>query len=54
MTRAFAFAAKNGIGVGGPDIVPYRKGQMDNSYRFFNRYRGQLSVVAMAVQDSPK
>jgi hypothetical protein len=51
MTRAFAFAAENRIGVGGPDIVPYRKGQMDNSYRFFNGYRGKLSLVAMAVQE---
>ncbi len=51
MSRAFAFAKENGIGLGGPDIVPYRPGQMKNSYPFFHRYKGQLKLVAMAVQE---
>ena len=51
MSRAFEFAKQNGIGLGGPDIVPYKKAQMKNSYPFFNRYKGQLSLVAMAVQE---
>ncbi|HEU5138172.1 MAG TPA: hypothetical protein VFU13_23705 [Steroidobacteraceae bacterium] len=51
MSRAFEFAKQNRIGLGGPDIVPYKKGQMKNSYPFFNRYKGQLSLVAMAVQE---
>ena len=51
MGRAFALAARIGAGVGGPDIVPYRKAQMDNSYPFFFRYRGKLKLVAMAVQE---
>lgn len=34
-----------------PDIVPYRKGQMKNSYPFFNKYKGKLSFVGMAVQE---
>jgi hypothetical protein len=50
MSRTFAFAQQNGIGLGGPDIVPYNKAQMNNSYPFFNRYKGKLSLVAMAVQ----
>jgi hypothetical protein len=50
MSRTFAFAQENGIGLGGPDIVPYKKAQMKNSYPFFNRYKGKLSLVAMAVQ----
>jgi hypothetical protein len=50
-TRFFELAASEGIGVGGPDIVPYREGQMKNSYRFLNRYKGKLSLVAMAVQE---
>jgi len=28
MSRLFAFAAANRIGLGGPDVIPYRKGQM--------------------------
>ena len=51
MSRAFEFAKRNRIGLGGPDIVPYKKAQMKNSYPFFNRYKGQLSLVAMAIQE---
>lgn len=51
MERAFALAAEQGIGVGGPDIIPWRKGQMKNAYPFLHRYRGQLPLVAMAVQE---
>jgi hypothetical protein len=49
--RFFAAAARDGIGLGGPDIVPWKKGQMNNSYPFFHEYRGRLPVVAMAVQE---
>lgn len=51
MGRLFTYAAANDIGLGGPDVIPYRKGQMKNSYPFFNRYKGKLSLVAMAVQE---
>lgn len=51
MSRLFEFAAANAIGLGGPDIVPWRKGQMKNSYPFFNQYKGQLDFVGMAVQE---
>jgi hypothetical protein len=51
MSRFFEFARAQRIGLGGPDIVPYRAAQMKNSYPFFNRYRGQLDLVAMAIQE---
>lgn len=51
MERAFALAQTLGIGVGGPDIVPYRTGQMKNSYFWFNKYKGSLRLVAMAIQE---
>lgn len=51
MSRLFEYASANGVGLGGPDIVPYRKGQMKNSYPFFNKHKGELSFVAMAVQE---
>lgn len=51
MGRVFEFAASNGIGLGGPDVIPHRKGQMKNSYPFFNKYKGRLALVAMAVQE---
>ena len=50
MERFFAAAVVNGIGLGGPDIVPYRQGQMRNSYPFFNQLHDELPIVAMAVQ----
>lgn len=51
MSRLFELAAKNNIGLGGPDIVPDKKAQMKNSYPFFNQYKGKLPLVAMAVQE---
>ncbi len=53
MGRLFERAAASGIGLGGPDIVPWRKGQMKNSYPFFNQYKGKLEFVGMAVQEPP-
>jgi hypothetical protein len=51
MSRLFEFAKENNVGLGGPDIVPNKNGQMKNSYPFFNKYKGNLSLVAMAVQE---
>src|SRR4051812_2702089 len=51
MGRLFDFAEKNNVGLGGPDIVPNRKAQMKNSYPFFNKYKGKLSYVGLAVQE---
>ena len=52
MSRTFDLAQARGFGLGGPDIVPWRKGQMSNSYPFFNQYKGRLPLVAMAVQEA--
>lgn len=51
MSRFFDFAAANHIGVGGPDIVPNRPGQMANSYPFIRAFRDRVPVVAMAIQE---
>jgi hypothetical protein len=51
MSRFFELAAANGIGVGGPDIVPYRPGQMANSYPFIRAFRDRVPLVAMAIQE---
>jgi hypothetical protein len=50
MERFFDAAVAQGIGLGGPDIAPYRRGQMRNSYPFFNRLQDELPLIAMAVQ----
>jgi hypothetical protein len=51
MSRAFQIASSNGVGLGGPDIVPGKRSQMKNSYPFFHQYRDKLALVAMAVQE---
>ena len=51
MEGVFAFAEKNGIGLGGPDIAPFNKPHMHNAYPFFRQYKGRLKLVAMAVQE---
>ncbi|MGW6408364.1 hypothetical protein ACWF95_14450 [Streptomyces vinaceus] len=51
MERTFEFAKAHGVGLGGPDVLPDRQAQMENSYPFFERYRRQLPMVAMAVQE---
>jgi len=51
MSRFFAFAAANRIGVGGPDIVRNWPGQMANSYPFIHAWRDRVPLVAMAVQE---
>ena len=51
MGRLFAYAARNKIGLGGPDVIPWRKGQMKNAYPFFHQMKGKLALVAMAVQE---
>jgi hypothetical protein len=51
LSRFFEFAAAEHIGVGGPDIVPWQRGQMLNSYAFIRAYSRRVPVVAMAVQE---
>ena len=51
MSRLFSYASSHQIGLGGPDVVPYRKSQMKNSYPFFHRYRGKINLVGMAIQE---
>ena len=51
MERAFALAVEQGIGTGGPDIVPHKRAQMKNSYPFFNRHKDDLPLIAMAIQE---
>ena len=50
MSRIFEFASKNQVGLGGPDVIPYNKPAMHNSFPFFNQYKGRLSLVAIAIQ----
>jgi hypothetical protein len=50
MSRLFSFAMQHQIGLGGPDVVPYRNSQMKNSYPFFHKLKGKL-LTGMAIQE---
>ncbi|MEM1053750.1 MAG: hypothetical protein AAGI28_16835, partial [Pseudomonadota bacterium] len=50
MSRIFELGRSEGIGMGGPDIIPYRRAQEKNAYPFFASMGKELRVVAMAVQ----
>lgn len=49
LAAVYAFARRNGIGVGGPDILPYKKGQMNHSYPLIRDSAGAVPLGA-AVQ----
>jgi hypothetical protein len=51
MSRLFSYSTQHHIGLGRPDVVPYRKNQMKNSYPFFHQNKNKLSSVGMAVQE---
>jgi hypothetical protein len=38
------------VGVGGPDLLPYKPGQMNNSYHLIRDSAG-IVAIGMAVQD---
>lgn len=50
MSGLFLYAIKHQIGLGGPDVVPYRMAQMKNSYPFFHKLTGKL-LSGMAIQE---
>ena len=50
LSSVFEYAKTNHIGVGGPDLIPYRKGQMNQSYHFAVKYQGLLPL-GYAVQE---
>lgn len=50
LTAIYALAERIGVGVGGPDLLPYRKGQQTNSLPLIAA-RSPGVVAGMAVQD---
>ncbi len=46
----YHFATENKLRVGGPDLLPYKPGQMNNSYGFI-RNAGKKVPTGVAVQD---
>lgn len=50
LREVFACAQKIGVGVGGPDLLVYKKSQMNNSYGFIKECSG-IVPTGVAVQD---
>ncbi|MCC6154062.1 MAG: DUF4962 domain-containing protein, partial [Candidatus Hydrogenedentes bacterium] len=50
LRSVYAYAASIGIGVGGPDVLPHRKGQLSHSYPLIAS-RGISQIAGVAVQD---
>ena len=46
----YAYADSIGVGVGGPDLLPFRRGQRNHALRFIAA-RGATTVAGLAVQD---
>jgi hypothetical protein len=46
----YAYADSIGVGVGGPDLLPFRKGQRNHALRLIAA-RGATTVAGLAVQD---
>jgi hypothetical protein len=50
LRSVYLAAERLGVGVGGPDLLPYKRGQMNHAYRFI-RESGGAVPVGIAVQD---
>lgn len=50
MKEVYQYAWDHNIGVGGPDLFPYKRGQMANSYGFIKESAGKVAT-GLAFQD---
>ncbi|OAQ74106.1 beta-galactosidase domain-containing protein [Pochonia chlamydosporia 170] len=50
-TDSFDYYAEHGVGVGGPDLIPYKEGQVKNSYPFITKYHDKVPITVVAVQE---
>lgn len=50
LERVFQQAQALKVGLGGPDLLPYKPGQMENSYPLIHQYAGTVPI-GIAVQD---
>jgi hypothetical protein len=50
LQSVYQYAEQIGVGVGGPDLMPYKPGQMNHAYRFIHEVKGTVPV-GIAVQD---
>lgn len=48
---SFDFYAKHGVGVGGPDNIPYKSTLEANAYPYMDMYRNKVPINVVAVQE---
>jgi hypothetical protein len=51
LADTFAFLANHSIGIGGPDNIPFRPFQEQNSYPLLSQYRNRVPISVIAVQE---
>ena len=51
LSESFEFYAKNGVGVGGPDDIPFKKAMEANAYPFMLEYSKKVPITVVAVQE---
>ncbi|KHN99055.1 uncharacterized protein MAM_02753 [Metarhizium album ARSEF 1941] len=51
LSRSFEFYARHQVGVGGPDLIPFKAAQVDNSYPFIAEYHDRVPISVVAVQE---
>jgi hypothetical protein len=50
-TDSFEYYVKHDVGAGGPDLIPGKKTQENNSYPFLRLYSDRLPITVVAVQE---
>lgn len=51
LPASFEFYAQHGVGVGGPDLIPFSPVQERNSYKYISEYRDKVPISVVAVQE---
>ncbi|KAJ6780588.1 hypothetical protein PWT90_04071 [Aphanocladium album] len=51
LVDSFEYYAAHGVGVGGPDLIPYKPGQVANSYTYIPMYHDRVPISVVSVQE---
>lgn len=51
LVDSFDYYAAHGVGVGGPDLIPYKPAQVANSYTYIPMYRDRVPIAVVSVQE---
>ncbi|KAJ3496627.1 hypothetical protein NLG97_g2524 [Lecanicillium saksenae] len=51
LVDSFEYYAAHGVGVGGPDLIPYKPGQVANSYTYIPMYHDRVPIAVVSVQE---